>query len=269
MLTYVHVCEQRNLHASNYTPSKPLPSVRLIPLISLGIVITWNPQVHEVSKFPINLQTPPQASGTWVARLLAATVWINCFSKRGLPPCPFFRESELWQLWPSWWKTWLRQTLGISAGLAYLSRLQDEVQWTTHLTHPQQDATLSRLFASQNMGGFRWFPSCNHDLERVGSTCSTPMESSMWTQTWSSSQVRMVRSLRAKGIFLSQGPAGLSCEVEEPISLKMRSTDLPFPTVVFVWLWVIWPCSLGELQWYIVYFLVVQQYVHPLSHDDV
>jgi hypothetical protein len=79
----------------------------------------------------------------------------------------------------------------------------------------------------------------------------------------------LLRRLRAKGIFLSQGPAGLSCEVEEPISLKMRSTDLPFPTVVFVWLWVIWPCTLGELQWYMVYFVVVQQYVHPLSHDDV
>lgn len=36
-----------------------------------------------------------------------------------------------------------------------------------------------------------------------------------------------------------------------------------------IFVWVIWPCTLGELQWYMVYFVVVQQYVHPPSHDDV
>lgn len=65
-----------------------------------------------------NLQTPLQASGTWVARLLAATVWINCFSKRGLPPCPIER---IWAMTAMTLviTTWLRQTLGISTGLAF------------------------------------------------------------------------------------------------------------------------------------------------------
>jgi hypothetical protein len=95
-----YVCEQRNLHASNYTPSKPLPSVRLIPLISLGIVITWNPQVHEVSKFPIFKhhckRLAPGLLGFWLPRCESIA------SQRGVYHPAQLSESELWQLWPSW-----------------------------------------------------------------------------------------------------------------------------------------------------------------------
>lgn len=109
-----------------------------------------SPSFQSISKHHCKRLAP---GSPWVARLLAATVWINCFSKRGLPPCPIER---IWAV--------TAMTLGISAGLAFCSRLQDEVQWTTHLTHPQQDATLSRLLKITkhlNIRGFRWFPSCN------------------------------------------------------------------------------------------------------------